>query len=76
VLGKIDASPLRTADGAIIVDGPQRKLDEARKVYRQRYDRGYVLSMTGRDTEAQRILDSANAALLKAEQEYATARGR
>ena len=70
-----DTTPLYVS-GAVLVDGVQRKLDEARKRYREQYDRGYVLSMTGRDEAGQRILDAANEALLKAEQEYADARKR
>ena len=58
----------------IVVDAVQRKLDEARAVYRRQYDKGYMLSMRGRDEEAQRILDRANAALRRAEIDYDEAR--
>ena len=73
---RIDTSPLRTVSGAILVDDVQRRLDAARKQYRKQYDRGYLLSEQGSHGAAQRILDAANAALRKAEQEYAAARGR
>ena len=74
--GRPDTSPLRTESGAIVVDDAQRRLDEARAVYRRQYDRGFSLSERGFDGPAQAILDDANAALRIAEHVYAAARGR
>jgi len=68
-----DTTPLRF-NGAIVTDAVQKNLDEARRQYRLRYDRGYVLSMKGRHEEADRILATANKALHKAELCYETAR--
>lgn len=73
---KIDTSPLRTASGAVVQDACQLALDAARAAYRKEYDRGYVLSMTGRDEAGQRVLDRASARLLVAERIYAKTRGR
>ena len=60
----------------IIQDAAQRKLDEALARYRKEWDRGYLLSQRGRDEEAQRILDRANAARRAAEAEFDRERGR
>ena len=58
----------------ILLDTAQRNLDDARAVYRQQYDRGYMLSMRGQAEKAQEILDKANATLRRAEVEYDEAR--
>lgn len=54
----------------ILVNENSRKLDEARRKYRRAYDRGFSLSAQGRDVEAQRILDKANADWAKAQKDY------
>jgi len=71
-----DTSPLRTSEGAIVMDTAQKRLDQARKAHRRQYDRGYSLSERGFDSVAQDLLDAANASLREAELEYAQARGR
>jgi len=71
---KPDTSPLRTESGAIIVDEAQRKLDAARALYRKRYNQGYSLSEQGHSVRAQRLLDTANAELRSAEEQYAETR--
>jgi hypothetical protein len=80
---KPDTTPLyiRFADESgetkvIVQDGPQRRLDAARALYRKRYNEGYSLSEQGFSEAAQGVLDRANAALRAAEEAYAAARGR
>ena len=70
-----DTSPLRV-NGLIVADDAQRRLDDARSIYRRAYNRGYSLSERGDDAGAQRILDNANAALRRAETIYEQERKR
>ena len=74
-MAKPDTSPLRL-HGAILLDEAQRELDEARRIYRREYDRGHALSERGLWKRGEKILDSANAKLRRAEERYAAARGR
>jgi hypothetical protein len=72
---KPDISPLRVC-GAILVDEAQCKLDEARRIYRREFDRGYALCQRGLWQQGEAILDAADAKLRLAEKRYASARGR
>ena len=58
----------------IVMDQAQKELDQARALYRRRYNRGYSLSEQGHAERAQAILDAANADLRAAEQKFAAAR--
>lgn len=61
-------------DRPIYADALWQDLEDARRKYRRAYDRGYSLSARGFDNEAQKLLDSANAALKRAEANYYAAR--
>ena len=58
----------------IVMDKAQRELDEARALYRRRYDRGFLRQQQGDYEGGQRILERANEALRYAEAKFAKAR--
>jgi hypothetical protein len=72
---KPDISPLRVR-GEILVDDAQRKLDEARRIYRREFDWGHALCRRGFWQRGEAILAAADDKLRSAEERYASARGR
>lgn len=58
----------------IVMDRNYRELEKARKLYRRRWNRGYLMQQRGDHDGGQRVLDKANAELREAEARYPVTR--